>query len=132
MEHLTEEQVKALRLTDNKLNESEWDMNLVIPELKELSDEMLDLTGFDKDLIIEPDEKDDLVPDVPEEPVSKLGDMYQLGRHRVMCGDSTKREDVENLMEGKKADMVFTDPPYGVDYTSRVDEERRRPWGGYY
>lgn len=113
---LTEEQAKAYRLADNKLNESEWDMNLVIEELKGLSDEMLELTGFDKDLIIEPDEKDDEVPDVPEEPKSKLGDLYELGNHRVLCGDSTKLEDVERLMDGKRADMVFTDPPYGVDY----------------
>ena len=72
---LTEEQAKAYRLADNKLNESEWEMDLVIEELKGLSEDMLDLTGFDKDLIIEPDDKDDEVP-VPEEPKSKLGDLY--------------------------------------------------------
>lgn len=111
---LTEEQAKAYRLADNKLNESDWDMNLVIEELKGLSDEMLDLTGFDRDLIIEPDEKDDEVPEnVPSK--SKLGDLYELGQHRVLCGDSTKIEDVERLMDGKKADMVFTDPPYELD-----------------
>ena len=111
---LTEEQAKAYRLADNKLNESEWDMELVLQELKGLSEEMLDLTGFDKDLIIEADEKDDEVPEIPEEPQSKLGDLYELGNHRVLCGDSTKLEDVERLMDGKKADMVFTDPPYGM------------------
>lgn len=106
------------RLADNKLNESEWDMELVVDELKELdlSGYDIDLTGFEKDLIIEPEEKDDEVPEVPEEPTAKLGDIYQLGEHRVMCGDSTKLEDVERLMDGKKADMVFTDPPYNVDY----------------
>ena len=113
---LTEEQAKAYRLADNKLNESEWDMNLVIEEMKGLSEPMLELTGFDKDLIIEPDEQDDVVPDVPEEPQSKLGDLYELGNHRVLCGDSTKLEDVERLMDGKKADMVFTDPPYNIDF----------------
>jgi DNA modification methylase len=113
---LTEEQANSYRLADNKLNESEWDMNLVIEELKGLSDEMLELTGFDKDLIIEPDEADDVVPDVPEEPQSKLGDLYELGNHRVLCGDSTNVEDVERLMDGKKADMVFTDPPYNIAY----------------
>lgn len=117
---LTEEQAKAYRLADNKLNESEWDMDLVIEELKGLSEEMLDLTGFDKDLIIEPEENDDEVPEVPEEPQSKLGDLYELGNHRVLCGDSTKIEDVERLMDGKKADMVFTDPPYGVSYQSNM------------
>ena len=115
-ENLTEEQVKAYRLADNKIAESEWDMGLAIEELKGLSDEMFDLTGFDKDLIIEPDDKDDEVPEVPEEPKSKVGDLYELGNHRVLCGDSTKEEDVERLMDGKKADMVFTDPPYGISY----------------
>ncbi len=112
---LSEEQAKAYRLADNKLNESDWDMTLVVEELKELSEPMLDLTGFDRDLIIEPDEADDEVPDVPEEPQSQVGDLYELGEHRVLCGDSTKLEDVERLMNGKKADMVFTDPPYGMN-----------------
>lgn len=113
---LTDEQANAYRLADNKLNESEWDMNLVIEELKGLSEPMVELTGFDTDLLIEPDAQDDVVPEVPEEPVSKLGDLYQLGEHRVLCGDSTKLEDVERLMDGNKADMVLTDPPYNVDY----------------
>ena len=117
---LTEEQANAYRLADNKLNESEWDMNLVIDELKGLSETMLELTGFDKDLIIEPDESDDEVPDVPEEPQSKLGDLYELGNHRVLCGDSTKLEDVERLMDGKKADMVFTDPPYNISFSGSM------------
>lgn len=111
---LTEEQAKAYRLADNKLNESEWDMDLVIEELKGFSEPMLELTGFDKDLIIEPDENDDVVPDVPEEPQSKLGDLYELGKHRVLCGDSTKMEDVERLMVGQLADIVVTDPPYNT------------------
>ena len=111
---LTEEKAKAYRLADNKLNESDWDMDLVLQELKGLSEDMFALTGFDKDLIIEPDEKDDEVPEIPEEPQSKIGDLYELGNHRVLCGDSTKIEDVERLMDGKKADMVFTDPPYGM------------------
>jgi len=115
IENLTEDEIKALRLADNKLNESAWDMDLVIKELKEIPD-LVDLTGFDKDLLIEPDDKDDEVPEVPEEPISKLGDLYELGNHRALCGDSTKQEDVERLMDGNKADMVFTDPPYGIDY----------------
>jgi DNA modification methylase len=117
---LTDEQANAYRLADNKLNESDWDMDLVIEELKGLQQPMIDLTGFDADLIIEPDEKDDEVPDVPDEPVSKLGDIYQLGEHRLMCGSATEIEDVEKLMDGKKADMVFTDPPYGVSYQSNM------------
>lgn len=126
---LTEEQAKAYRLADNKLNESDWDMDLVIEELKGLSEPMLDLTGFDKDLIIEPDEKDDIIPEnVP--PQAKLGDLWALGEHRVLCGDSTKKEDVERLMDGKKADMVFTDPPYGIalkvkkNYASRKENKK--------
>lgn len=113
---LTEEQAKSYRLADNKLNESEWDMALVIEELKGLSEPMLELTGFDKDLIIEPEEKDDEVPETPEDPKSKLGDLYELGKHRILCGDSTKTEDLAKLMDGRMADMVFTDPPYNVGY----------------
>lgn len=130
MVDLTEEQAKAYRLADNKLNESDWDMDLVIEELKGLSEPMLELTGFNRDLIIEPEEKDDEAPPLPNEPTSKLGDIYQLGRHRVMCGDSTNPDDIQRLFNGTKPDMVFTDPPYGVDYVSRVDEERRKNWGG--
>ena len=111
---LTEKQANAYRLADNKLNESEWDMPLVIEELKTL-EELAPLTGFDMDLLIEPDEADDVVPDVPETPQSVLGDLYELGEHRVLCGDSTKVDDVEKLMDGKKADMVFTDPPYNLE-----------------
>jgi len=115
---LKPQQAKAYRLADNKLNESDWDMDLAIEELKELDDDMFELTGFDKDLLIEPDAKDDEIPeDCP--PVAKLGDIWQLGEHRVMCGDSTKIEDVEKLMDGKKADMVFTDPPYNVAFNGR-------------
>ena len=114
---LTSEQVKAYRLADNKLNESDWDMDLAIEDLKGLSPEMFDLTGFDADLLIEPEDKDDEIPENPPA-IAKLGDIYQLGEHRVMCGDSTKIEDVEKLMDGKKADMVFTDPPYNINVKS--------------
>lgn len=118
---LTDEQAKAYRLADNKLNESEWDMGLAIEELKELSPEMFDLTGFDKDLLIEPDARDDEIPENAPT-IAKLGDVWQLGRHRVMCGDSTDKDAVARLMDGKKADMVFTDPPYGVDYTGKTED----------
>ena len=121
VENLTDEEVKALRLADNKLNESEWDMKLAVDELKELSEEMQTLTGFDLDLLIEPDEQDDVIPeDCP--PVAKIGDLWKLGRHRLLCGDATKIEDVERLMDGKKADMVFTDPPYSVNYEKKNRE----------
>jgi len=116
---LSEQQAKSYRLADNKLNESDWDIDLAIEELKGLTPEMLDLTGFDKDLIIEPDEKDDEVPPLPEEPTSKLGDVYQLGEHRLMCGDSTSIDAVEKLMDGQKADITFTSPPYNAGKTPK-------------
>ena len=79
----------------------------------------LDLLGI-KDFELEPADKfhadEDEVPEPPKEPISKLGDLYELGNHRVLCGDSTKREDVDKLMNGQKADMVFTDPPYGIGF----------------
>jgi len=111
---LSGEEIKAYRLVDNKLNESAWDMDLALPELKLLDIGLQELTGFDMDLLIEPDEKDDEVPELPEEPKSKPGDIYQLGNHRIMCGDSTKIEEVEKLMDGNKADCVVTDPPYNT------------------
>ena len=123
---LTDEQANAYRLADNKLNESEWDMKLVIEELKGLSAPMLDLTGFDTDLIIEADEKDDEVPAVPEEPQSKLGDLYELGSHRVLCGDSTKVDDAELLMDEHMADIVVTDPPYNTGMEGKPKDEKAR------
>ena len=123
-ENLTEDEVKALRLADNKLNESPWDMSLVIDDLKGLDTDLIDLTGFDQDLIIEPDDKDDEVPETPEEPKSKLGDIYELGNHRVMCGDSTKQEDVEKLINGKKARICFTSPPYWVGFSYEKEKEK--------
>lgn len=113
---LTEEQANAYRLADNKLNESEWDMSLVLEELKDLSDEMFNLTGFDKDLIIESSEEDDVVPETPEEPKSKLGDLYELGGHRVLCGDSTDESVSNRLTQGDRLDISFTSPPYNVGH----------------
>lgn len=124
---LTEEEIKALRLADNRIAEmGEWDMDLVIAELKDISTPLLDLTGFSKDLIIEPEERDDVVPAVPDEPQSKLGDLYELGNHRILCGDSTKLEDVERLMDGKKADLVVTDPPYNTGMKEKKGDEKDR------
>lgn len=119
--NLPAKKARAYRLADNKLNESDWEMELVIEELKELDESILELTGFDKDLIAEIEEDEF---DVEEEykkikkPNAKLGDIYALGEHRLMCGDSAKAEDVEKLMDGKLGRMVFTDPPYNVDYKS--------------
>jgi len=113
---IDEEKAKAYRLADNRLNESDWDMKAVIAELKELSLPMVELTGFSKDLVLEDDDNDDVAPALPKEPRSKLGDVYILGNHRLVCGDSTKPEDVDLLMGGVKADCVFTDPPYNINY----------------
>ena len=123
LKDLTKEEVRAKRLADNKLAETDMDMILATEELKDLDKLGFDIsiTGYDRDLLIEPDEKDDIVPtDAPTR--AKLGDIWALGRHRVMCGDSTKKEDVERLMDGKKADMVFTDPPYSVNYAKKNKE----------
>lgn len=121
---ISEEEAKSYRLADNKLNESDWDMDLVIAELKELSLPMLDLTGFDRDLVLEPEKGDDEIPEkVPAR--SKLGDVYQLGVHRLVCGDSTDPETYEKLLKGEKADMVFTDPPYNVNYSGRGKDTSR-------
>ena len=114
---ITEEQAKAYRLADNKLNESEWDMELVIAELKGLSLESIDLTGFDRRLVLNNDDKDDDVPAVPKVAKTKAGDVYELGDHRIECADSTNESSYLRLFLGNKADMVFTDPPYNVNYS---------------
>ena len=119
---LTEEQKKKLRLIDNKSNESEWDIGLLQEELENL--DFSDFQDLDWGIIIPEEEKEIIEDEAPEvdednEPKAKLGDIYQLGNHRLMCGDSTKEEDVVKLMNGNKADMVFTDPPYNVDYSSK-------------
>ena len=116
VDDLAPEQVNALRLVDNKSNESDWDFDLLAVELPEL-----DLSAFDFDWGLPEDETEEIVedeaPEVDEEsePIAKLGDIWQLGRHRLMCGDSTKTEDVERLMDGAKAELTFTDPPYQLD-----------------
>lgn len=128
LNHLSPAQRKAYILADNKLAlNAGWDndiLRLELADLKEL-DIDTDLTGFTLDEIAELNPQttvgltdEDAVPDVPDEPNTKLGDIYILGNHRLMCGDSTSITDVEKLMDGKKADMVFTDPPYGVNYQS--------------
>ena len=110
---LTPEQVNALRLADNKTNESAWDIELMSDSLLEVGD--IDMAAFGFDIGMEQEAvEDDYDIDIPEEPRSKIGDIYQLGRHRLMCGDSTDKATVEMLMDGNKADMVFTDPPYGM------------------
>ena len=119
-EDLTEEQIKALRLADNKVAESEWDFDLLDAELDDIFDIDMSSFGFDLDFDDEPEEvHEDEAPEVPEEPKAKLGDLYVLGSHRLICGDSTDINVVDKLMDGVKADMVFTDPPYNVAFNGR-------------
>lgn len=122
-EGLTEDQKKKYRLLDNKTNElAEWDFDLLAEELDGLNFGDLDLDwGIDlKDEEAKEAVDDEYDKPAPEIPVSKLGDVWQLGEHRLMCGDSTKLEDVEKLMGGAKADLLLTDPPYNVDYTGKT------------
>lgn len=120
---MTDLQIKAFRLSVNKMAElAEWDDELLAIEFAELADAGFDnlLTGFTQDEIdaLTPEQipegltDEDAVPEVQAEPVSKLGDVWLLGKHRVMCGDSTSIDSVETLMDGKKADFCFTSPPY--------------------
>lgn len=119
---LSPEQVKAFRLADNKVSEiATWDIEALNIELAEISTMELDLDmadlGFEEiEAVKEVEEDEDFDPTPPEEPISQLGDIYQLGRHRLMVGDSTDKVQVETLMGGKSADMLLTDPPYNVAY----------------
>lgn len=121
---LTEEQIKAFRLADNKVAEkAEWDFDLLFVELDDIVD--LDMTAFGFEDVLEEEEatEDDYELELPAEPKSKRGDIYQLGRHRLMCGDSTLFDDVDALMGGQLADLLLTDPPYNVDYEGKTKDK---------
>jgi len=124
--HMTDNQKKAYVIADNQLAmNAGWDTAILSLELADLKDQgfELDILGFDPkelDNLLEPEQVDgltdeDAVPDVPDEPTTKPGDIYQLGNHRLMCGDSTSIDAVDKLMDGQKADMVFTEPPYRME-----------------
>jgi len=128
---LTENQIKAFRvLVNQSVSWADWDDELLKLEVADLdlADFDLDLLGFDKDkiedLLFSPNEgqcDDDEVPEVDEKNVwVRPGDMFALGEHRLLCGDCTVKENVDRLMGGVKADMVFTDPPYGISYQSNM------------
>lgn len=118
LDHLTDEQRREYAIAHNATAElSEWDLDILPDELAEL-----DLSDFDFDFGIEDEEEEteiveDEAPEVDEEnePIAKLGDIWQLGRHRLMCGDSTDKETVQALIDGASIDMVFTDPPYDME-----------------
>ena len=132
LSHLTDAQKRAYVIADNKLAlNAGWDDAMLANELRNLKAEDFDLslTGFNDDelnaLLAEALEEgltdEDAVPEVPAVPVTVEGDVWLLGRHRLMCGDSTSIDAVEKLMDGRKADMVFTDPPYGMFLSTDYD-----------
>lgn len=133
---MSEAQKRAYVIADNKLAlNAGWDDAVLAVELQELGDLGfdLDLTGFSADEIaaLKPEEiapgltDEDAVPEVQDEPVSKPGDVWLLGKHRVMCGDSTSQDAMDRLMAGGRADMVFTDPPYNIDYQGVKDKREK-------
>lgn len=123
---MTPEQIKAYRIADNKTSElASWNKELLAVEIGELQQLNFDLgpLGFSKDelkrILLTGKEgmtNDDSIPDVPAEPVTKVGDLYTMGNHRLLCGDATKREDVARLVNGQRMNLMVTDPPYGVNY----------------
>jgi DNA modification methylase len=132
---LSESQVKAYRLADNRLNQdSEWNLKLLAGELTDLADMDFELgvIGFTDDELktfmhfeeLEPPPGDpDEVPPLPATPTTVIGDLYLLGKHRLLCGDSTNINSLERLLDGEKADMVFTDPPYNANFKSNFKKE---------
>jgi len=131
---MTESQKKAYIIADNKLAlNAGWDTAMLTIEMKELQEEGFDLEllGFDdKELnaLLEPEvvqglTDEDAVPETPKEATTKLGDVYILGKHRLMCGDSTSITDMEKLVNGQPVDMCLTDPPYNVAYEGGTKEK---------
>lgn len=131
--HLSEHQKRAYIIADNKLAlNADWNNQLLALEFDDLKDAGYDLglTGFSFDEIdaLTPEEvnegltDEDAVPDVPDEPITKLGDIYQLGNHRLMCGDSCSLTDMEKLCDGQLVDMWLTDPPYNVAYEGKTKD----------
>jgi DNA modification methylase len=130
LKDLTETQKKAYIIADNKLAlNAGWDNELLTIELNELLADgfALDILGFNPDelnALLDPEvveglTDEDSVPAIPEDPITKPGDIYQLGNHRLMCGNSTFIDDVEKLMQGTYPDLIHTDPPYGMNAVSK-------------
>lgn len=125
LSHMNEEQKKAYILVHNKLTmNTDFDMDILESELSDILD--IDMTDFGFDLTLEEAEdsavEDDYDAPLPENPIPKIGDVYILGRHRLVCGDSTVQTDVDKLMDGQKVDLLITDPPYNVDYTGKTKD----------
>lgn len=126
---LSDDQIKAFRLADNKVAEfSDWDIELLMSELEEIEMDMEDF-GFEEfmsdPISIEDDEEDVLNDDIDDYENNNVsnGQVYQLGNHRLMCGDSTNFEHVNKLMDGKEADLLITDPPYNVSYEGKTSDK---------
>ena len=129
LDHLSDAERRAYILADNRLAlNAGWDESILASELQRLESEIdLDLLGFDDDELtallnsqeLEPMTDEDAVPDAPENPVTVEGDVWLLGRHRLMCGDATSVEALNKLVNGKKVDMVYTDPPYGISIVGK-------------
>ena len=122
---LSEEKIKAFRIADNKVAEiAEWNEDKLHQELGELEDLLFDMTEFGFDIVGDLDDgevkEDEFEVETPIIPTSKVGQVYKLGNHRLMCGDSTKQDDVNKLMGETKVDLFITDPPYNVDYTGKT------------
>jgi len=148
LEHLTEAQARAFRIADNQLAlNAGWDEDLLRTELQELNEDGVDLEllGFaERELAellgglgagaggAESDVGGDAVPEPPERPISQLGDLWLLGEHRLLCGDSTKADDVSRLMGGETAALFATDPPYLVDYTGADRPNGGHDWSDLY
>ena len=139
LQNLTEAQKKAYVIADNKLAlNAGWDEEMLAVEIEELLDQGYDtdLLGFEADeidsLLADANKVDegltdeDAVPELPEEPISVLGDVWVLGRHRLICGDSTSMDVADKVTKNQKVDLVFTDPPYNADYKSRGNNELLR------
>jgi hypothetical protein len=132
---MTDEQVKAFRISVNRMAAlADWDMDMLRLEVLDLtaSDYDLSLTGLDADTLagllqaIDPTEgltDPDEIPPLPQHPVTRPGDLWLLGRHRLLCGDSTSLDAVLHLVDGQPVDMVFSDPPYNVAYEGRTKEK---------
>jgi DNA modification methylase len=138
LDHLTSTQRRALIIADNRIAENAgWDDAMLRIELQSLQEDgfNLDITGFDADALaeimageettVDGQTGDDAVPEVPVTPISRPGDVWELGKHRLVCGDATDPRSYELLMADAQANMVFTDPPYNVDYANSAKDKMR-------
>lgn len=119
---LSDEQVKAFRLIDNKAAElASWDIDLLNLELENIKDIDMELFNFEISNILDNVVDDEYEVELPEDPKTKNGNIYKLGNHYLMCGDSTNQDDVKKLMNNQLADLIVTDPPYNVNYEGKTN-----------